>query len=122
MAGKAAKPGLAETIFLAALELLPPKRAAYVQEACGTDVQLRERVEALLRAHEAPESFLPEHPRSSPNINIPSLVAPSAEQPGDVIGRYKLLQKIGEGGCGVVYMADQEQPVRPKVALKVIKL
>src|ERR1700722_2978159 len=59
--------------------------------------------------------------KSSPSTDAP-LVAPITEKAGDRIGRYKLLQEIGEGGCGTVYMAEQEQPVRRRVALKVIKL
>jgi hypothetical protein len=54
--------------------------------------------------------------------NTSTLAVPVSEQPGERIGHYKLLQKIGEGGCGIVYMAEQQEPVRRKVALKVIKL
>src|SRR6516162_9913119 len=106
-------------IFDAAIELPPERRAAYVQEACASDDALRQRVEALLRAHESAESFM-DSPAVAPGRETVA-VKPS-EQPGDRIGRYKLLQQIGEGGCGVVYMAEQEEPVRRKVALKVIKL
>jgi serine/threonine protein kinase len=106
-------------IFDAAIELPPAQRAAYLQEACAGDNALRQRVEALLCAHETAESFM-ESPVLGPRPEIPA-VKPS-EQPGDRIGRYKLLQQIGEGGCGVVYMAEQEEPVRRLVALKVIKL
>jgi WD40 repeat protein/serine/threonine protein kinase len=90
-----------------------------VREACAGDDSLRQRVEALLRAHESAGTFM-----DSPAVAArgePVTVKPS-EQPGDRIGRYKLLQQIGEGGCGVVYMAEQEEPVRRRVALKVIKL
>jgi serine/threonine protein kinase len=106
-------------IFDAAIELPPAQRAAYVQEACSGDDALRQRVEALLRAHESAGSFM-----DSPAIASREEAAgvKLAEQPGDRIGRYKLLQQIGEGGCGVVYMAEQEKPVRRKVALKIIKL
>jgi serine/threonine protein kinase/WD40 repeat protein len=106
-------------IFDAAIELPPRRRAAYLQEACGGDAALRRRVEALLRAHETAGTFM-----DSPAVA--SREEPAgvklAEQPGDRIGRYKLLQQIGEGGCGVVYMAEQEEPVHRRVALKVIKL
>ena len=68
----------------------------------------------MLAAHESPDSVL------APSGT--SLAVSSEEQPGDHIGRYKLRQKIGEGGCGVVYLADQQEPVRRRVALKVIKL
>src|ERR1035437_2195316 len=106
-------------IFEAAIELPPERRAAYVQESCAGDSPLRQRVEALLRAHELAGTFMDSvavGPRQEPPLVKP------AQQAGDRIGRYKLLQKIGEGGCGVVYMAEQEEPVRRRVALKVIKL
>ena len=106
-------------IFDAALELPPERRAAYLLEACGGDDALRQRVEALLSAHESAEAFM-DHP--AVDLRREPMVVKPAEQPGDRIGRYKLLQQIGEGGCGVVYMAEQEEPVRRKVALKVIKL
>jgi hypothetical protein len=106
-------------IFDAAIELRPERRAAYLHEACGGDDSLRQRVEALLRAHESAEAFM-DHP--AVDLSREPLVVKLAEQPGDRIGRYKLLQQIGEGGCGVVYMAEQEEPVRRRVALKVIKL
>src|SRR5258708_544267 len=106
-------------IFDAAIELPPERRAACVQEACAGDDLLRQRVEALLRAHDSAETFM-DSPAVAPRGETP--VVKPAEQPGDRIGRYKLLQQIGEGGCGVVYMAEQEGPVRRKVALKVIKL
>ncbi len=105
------------TIFLAALEIDDPdQRAAHLDRACGGDEALRREVEELLQAHSQAGGFLPENPAAPPAV--PS----SMEGVGDRIGRYKLLQKIGEGGCGVVYMAEQETPVRRKVALKVIKL
>src|SRR2546421_12591270 len=92
-------------------------RQAYLQGACGDDHQLHARIDSLIQSHEQAGGFLGGKAASiRPTI-------PSAEQaPGDHIGRYKLLQKIGEGGCGVVYMAEQEEPVRRRVALKVIKL
>jgi WD40 repeat protein/serine/threonine protein kinase len=126
MSGEADTPPVspAQTIFTAALELPSTERSAYLGEACGEDQQLRQRVEALLRAHEAPEGFLPEKPRNPPAdpFSTTSLTDSLTEQAGDTIGRYKLRRKIGEGGCGVVYMAEQEEPVRRKVALKIIKL
>ena len=109
-----------ETLFAAALELPEAARAAYLEQACGGDAALRGSVEALLRANLAATGFLP----SAVGVAQPTAegAAPVAEQPGDWIGRYKLLQKIGEGGCGIVYMAEQEEPVRRRVALKVVKL
>jgi serine/threonine protein kinase/type II secretory pathway pseudopilin PulG len=106
-------------IFEAAIELPPERRAAYVQESCAGDDPLRQRVEALLRAHELAGTFM-DSLAVGPRQETP--VVKPAEQAGDRIGRYKLLQQIGEGGCGVVYMAEQEEPVRRRVALKVIKL
>jgi eukaryotic-like serine/threonine-protein kinase len=106
-------------IFDAAVELPPERRAAYLHEACAGDDALRQRVEALLRAHQAAESFMT---RPAVDPRPETLIVKPTEQPGDRIGRYKLLQQIGEGGCGVVYMAEQEEPVRRRVALKVIKL
>src|SRR5260221_13099298 len=106
-------------IFDAAIELPPERRAAYVLAACAGDDALGQRVEALLRAHDSAGTFMDSlavDPRRETVVVKPS------EQPGDRIGRYKLLQQIGEGGCGVVYMAEQEEPVRRRVALKVIKL
>src|SRR5438445_824378 len=102
-------------IFEQALDITPTEeRLRFLTSACGKDAALLERVQALLRADESGESFLPEQPKAA--------VVPITEKPGDRIGRYKLLQQIGEGGCGVVYMAEQTEPVRRRVALKVIKL
>jgi hypothetical protein len=88
----------------------------YIRHECGGDGVLLGQVQALMEAHEAGESFLPGQPARASNL------AEVAEQPGQNVGRYKLIQKLGEGGCGVVYMAEQEEPMRRKVALKVIKL
>jgi WD40 repeat protein/serine/threonine protein kinase len=111
------------TVFSAARRLPAAERAAYLNEACGADAVLRQRVEQLLEASEDAGAFLqnPVVNQSGPGGTI-RLASSPAEKPGDRIGRYKLLQQIGEGGCGVVYMAEQEEPVRRRVALKVIKL
>jgi serine/threonine protein kinase len=109
-----------ETIFTAALTLPPAQRAAHVAAACAGDTALQRRVEALLRAHESAASLLQNSPGQA--MRTASVRPQAEEQPGTLIDRYKLLQKIGEGGCGVVYMAEQEEPVRRRVALKVIKL
>jgi len=109
-----------EEIFEAALALPPDQRAGYLDRACGGDSQLRQRVQALLKAHEQAGEFLEPAPATAGKTIAISI--PLTEKPGDRIGRYKLLQQVGEGGCGVVYMADQEEPVRRRVALKVIKL
>src|SRR5690349_10587581 len=107
-------------IFDAALELPPEQRAAYVLAACAGGDLLRQRVEALLRAHDSAGTFMDS--LAVVDARRQTQVARPAELPGQRIGRYKLLQQIGEGGCGVVYMAEQEEPVRRRVALKVIKL
>src|SRR5207253_5679874 len=101
-------------IFEQALDITPAEeRLRFLTSACGKDAVLLARVQALLRADESGESFLPEQPKAT--------VVAITEKPGDRIGRYKLLQQIGEGGCGVVYLAEQTEPVRRRVALKVIK-
>jgi serine/threonine protein kinase/tetratricopeptide (TPR) repeat protein len=102
-------------IFADAIDLPVTERAAFLEQACGSDAVLRARVEALLAGHDAAANFLEESPAGRP--------APKSEEKiGDVIGHYTLLRKIGDGGCGVVYLAEQKQPVRRLVALKVIKL
>src|SRR5436853_5685970 len=102
-------------IFVQALDITPTEeRLRFLTSACGNDAALLARVQALLRADESGESFLPEQPKAT--------VVAITEKPGDRIGRYKILQQIGEGGCGTVYMAEQMEPVRRRVALKVIKL
>jgi WD40 repeat protein len=105
-------------IFKAAIKLSPERRASYLDQACGTDEALRGEVESLLRANEEASGFLQSHP-GRPLATVDS--QPIAEGPGTMIGPYKLLQQIGEGGMGVVYMAEQEQPVRRKVAVKIVK-
>ena len=114
-------PNTEETIFAAARQLPPADRAAYLDQACGDNGPLRRRVEALLNASEQSGAFL--EVSAAPTLRrTPAASIPLAEKPGDKVGRYKLLQQIGEGGCGVVYMAEQEEPVRRRVALKIIKL
>jgi eukaryotic-like serine/threonine-protein kinase len=116
-------------VFSAARRLAAEERAAYLDEACAGDGALRQRVEGLLQAGEEAGVFLQEPARGAQRpeaaLAFPKTVqiaAEPAETVGDRIGRYKLLQQIGEGGCGLVYMAEQEEPVRRRVALKVIKL
>jgi serine/threonine protein kinase len=97
----------------------PEERAAYLDDACGTDRELRSRVEALMQAHQRAGNFLG---GKSPAAGFAATVDdPITERPGTVIGPYKLLEQIGEGGFGVVFMAEQEKPLRRKVALKVLK-
>jgi len=109
-----------EQLFSAALKRGSwAQRAAFLDDACGDDPLLRASVEALLKAHDQAGSFLGT-PAVDPDATLES--PPSSEGPGARIGNYKLLQVIGEGGFGAVYMAEQEKPVRRKVALKIIKL
>jgi hypothetical protein len=108
-------------ILNAALQLRPEERAAYLDKACGGDAALCGRVEGLLQAHEQAGDFLETPPTGLEPAQPAGVSIPLAEKPGDKIGHYKLLQQIGEGGCGVVYMAEQEEPVRRRVALKLIK-
>jgi serine/threonine protein kinase/Tfp pilus assembly protein PilF len=96
----------------------PDARAEYLQQACGTDSGLRERVQVLLRAYEEQVSFLESPP---PVGGIPTIDQPASESPGAVIGPYKLIEQIGEGGMGSVWMAQQTEPVRRLVAVKLIK-
>ena len=113
-----------EAIFDGALQLPPVQRAAYVDAACGPDTELRRRVQVLLEAHEKAGGFLePAAPIPAVGVKGTIVVTPlPSEKPGDVIGRYKIRENLGEGGCGVVYVAEQFEPVRRRVALKVIKL
>src|SRR5262249_23310777 len=92
-------------------------RARYLDEVCGGDLELTRRVERLLKAVSEAGSFL-ETPARDPS---PTLDQPPAEQPGAIIGPYKLLEQIGEGGMGTVWMAEQTAPVKRVVALKFIK-
>lgn len=95
------------------------ERSAYLDKVCGNDADLRNKMEALLKAYEEADD-VPDVPIIGSEITLDS--APLTEGPGTKIGRYKLLQRIGEGGFGVVYMAEQERPIRRRVALKIIKL
>src|SRR5437588_660577 len=105
-----------ESIFMEALQKQTPEgRAAFLDQACA-DAELRHSVELLLKAHDKAGPFLQGFPQNDPTID-----QPDRERPGTLIGPYKLLQQIGEGGMGTVFMAEQQQPVRRKVALKVIK-
>src|SRR3954447_13328878 len=110
--------GRAKTIFLRAAEIAAAdERRAYLEAACGGDDALRGEVEDLLRHQERLGSFLESAPGGPATVDEPR----PGEAPGTVIGPYKLLQQIGEGGMGTVYMAEQTKPVQRKVALKVIK-
>src|SRR5688572_9451793 len=98
-------------------------REGFLLGACGQDRDLRRSVDELLAAFDdAGELDFLQTGERRPEAQTDPADARLAERPGTVIGRYKLLEKIGEGGCGVVYMAEQDEPVRRRVALKVIKL
>src|SRR5262245_42750068 len=106
-------------IFERALDLeSAERRQRFMEQACGDDAALLARVQTILVASEEGSRFLADESTQSTTV----LDAAVTEKSGDRIGLYKLLQQIGEGGCGIVYMAEQEEPVRRRVALKVIKL
>ena len=108
-----------DQVFSEALQQAAGKgRADYLDIACANNPELRQRVEQLLLAFGDAESFL-ESPATGVDATIEHTIT---EQPGTLIGPYKLLQEIGQGGMGVVYMAEQLQPVQRKIALKIIKV
>jgi serine/threonine protein kinase/Tfp pilus assembly protein PilF len=106
----------ARSIFLAALERAPNEWPAFLEQACGDKADLRARVDQLMQAHEALGSI--HCGACAPTSTIDEALR---EAPGAVIGPYKLMEQIGEGGMGLVFVAEQQQPVRRKVAVKVIK-
>ena len=106
-------------IFEAALDLRDPvERRNFLAQACGEDIELRNRIEALLGADEKAKSFLAGSPFEQ---NSPTWESPQLAKIGSWVGPYKLLQQIGEGGMGLVFMAEQSVPVRRRVAVKIIK-
>src|SRR5262249_1959974 len=105
------------SIFGKALEIpSTAERQAYLDQACGGDLGLRAEVESLLEVQQAARGFF-----AGPRPPCPTVDEPVNERPGTVIGRYKLLEQIGEGGLGLVYVAEQQQPVKRRVALKLIR-
>src|SRR5262245_49510704 len=110
-------------IFKQALILPPRERGRFLDAACGDDAELRQEVESLLEAHEAASGFM-ERPAVGQLFEADENTfgyQPLAEQAGTIIGPYKLLQQIGEGGMGVVFMAEQSEPIHRTVAIKIIK-
>jgi serine/threonine protein kinase/tetratricopeptide (TPR) repeat protein len=116
------EPPREEALFQAAAQLSGVERASFLNGACYGDAALRQRLDALLAAHDR-SAGLPATaaPTAKATIKLDLPEAPD-EAVGQTLGRYKLLEKVGEGGCGVVYVAEQTEPVRRRVALKVIKL
>src|SRR5262245_8770710 len=107
-----------QSIFIEALEREDGyARAAFLEQACAGDAPLRERIERLLHQHQRAEGFM-----ESPAAGLAATADhPISEGPGALIGPYKLLEQIGEGGFGVVFMTEQQAPIRRKVALKLLK-
>src|SRR5687767_8194894 len=114
-----------ETIFAEAAAIDGPEaRAAYLEQACGGDADLLREVDGLLAAHERAAGFM-RSPAAVPGLTGPADPSPSGGQElqavGTTVGPYRLLERIGEGGMGAVYLAEQTYPVRRRVALKIIK-
>ncbi len=108
----------AEEIFHKAIEITDPaQRTAYLEGACQGNDPLRAEVQALIDAHEQAGDFLESPPQAGLTMNNPAKI----DGPGTEIGRYELLELIGEGGMGLVYLAEQKEPVKRRVALKIIK-
>ena len=110
-------------LFQAAVQLADNARAPFLDHACQGDAALRQRLAALLAASEQTDGALADEPAGPADTTIKIEPADIQDEAiGQKIGRYKILEKVGEGGCGVVYVAEQNEPVRRRVALKVIKL
>lgn len=116
-------PSNEEALLTLALAKPAAKRAGWLDAECDGDAALRQRLQALLAAHEQPETL----PATQAETTRPAIKLDLAEElpdaaVGQTLGRYKLLERVGEGGCGVVYVAEETEPVRRRVALTVIKL
>jgi hypothetical protein len=116
-------PAREATVFEAAAGRSGQDRASFLDGACQGDPALRQRLDALLAAHEQTDDVLANSPAAVATTKKVEFVEETKDEViGQKIGRYKLLERVGEGGCGVVYVAEQTEPVRRRVALKVIKL
>jgi serine/threonine protein kinase/WD40 repeat protein len=113
-------PNREELLFQLALMKPVGERAAWLDRECGEDRVLRVRLDALLAAHELPEPIIDMPVKATLKQRFSD--HPPDEPIGEKIGRYRILEKVGEGGCGLVYVAEQTEPVRRRVALKVLKL
>ncbi|MGD1090347.1 MAG: protein kinase, partial [Verrucomicrobiota bacterium] len=111
-----------EALFQAAVQLTGAERAVFLHGACLGNDALRQRLEALLAAHDTPDELSPPNKPAAAATKKLELEDEPDEAVGQMLGRYKLMERLGEGGCGVVYVAEQEKPVRRRVAVKVIKL
>jgi tRNA A-37 threonylcarbamoyl transferase component Bud32/tetratricopeptide (TPR) repeat protein len=116
------EPQREEALFQAAAQLTGSARAAFLDAMCEGDAALRAHIEALIAAHEQSEGVLAEPASPAKGTMKIEFTDVPDEAVGQKIGRYKILEKVGEGGCGVVYVTEQTEPVRRRVALKVIKL
>ena len=109
-----------ESLFAAAADIDDEaRRREFLASACGDDRGLRQQLEDLLAAHPKVGAFMESH--AAAYLVATALHDSIGEKPGDLIGPYKLLEQIGEGGMGLVFMAEQSQPLRRRVALKIIK-
>ena len=118
-----------EALFNTARQLTDPRqRAAFLDAASGGDAALRRRIDDLFAVQSQADAFFARaagssvSPEPGKTVVDPDFNPPLSEGPGTRIGRYKLLQQIGEGGFGTVFMAEQTEPVTRKVALKILKL